>query len=438
MNGESQGPPGAPTVPVTIVTGLLGSGKTTLLKRLLRDSGGLRVLLVQNEFAQEMGIEAPALVDATQQQQQQQQQQPSSVILTSGEDGGLSGAPGGPSLPYSNLVELPGGCLCCSVRGELAQALESLLAAYGERVDAVLIETNGAADPQPIAEALWTDEQLMAKLCLDGVVCLIDASRPHAVLAADPAAAADVGEGALPGAPKGPLSLEGHGGLGIAAMKQLACADSLLLTKGDICMEQQLLRLRQKLTRINPGAPIYRCIKGEAPLHAVLGLRAYSNGRCSSSLAGRGPTPEAAAATAAAQALWQQQQQQEEQQQQQNEHECLSGRGCCHKTLGGLGSVMLSFALGGPDGAPQLFSLRRLQQAVGELLWEEETAEASERAPEIHAAIFRCKGLFPAWRDYPDEAEGDTGKCNTLLPACSCRSNRRHSLLQQQLSLKQR
>ncbi|OEH80553.1 cobw p47k family domain-containing protein [Cyclospora cayetanensis] len=329
---ETRKVPGASPVPVTIVTGLLGAGKTTLLRRLLRDSGGLRLLLVQNEFAQEMGIEAPALIDAAQQCQRQQQEQAVSAQerspwLVSSDVEAASASDGtSTEVPYSNLVELPGGCLCCSVRGEMLQALEALLARYKAQIDAVLIETNGAADPQPICEGLWSDEQLMGSLYLDGVVCLIDAARPHTVLAPRPLSGRAPASGAEEGAgkrqaaevgagspPKGalPVSLEAHGGLGITALKQVACADCVLLTKVDL--------------------------------------------------------------------------------------------------------VLLRFSLGGsstksaPEGPPRLFSLRRLRQTVGELLWGEDGIDGGEASGApcegSGETIFRCKGLFPAWRDFPDEAE---------------------------------
>ncbi|KAL8446033.1 hypothetical protein Emag_004885 [Eimeria magna] len=427
-------------IPVTIVTGLLGAGKTTLLRRLLKASGGLRLLLVQNEFSEQMGIEAPTLVDATPQQQQQKQQQHegadgASVALTGDEEGVAQ------TLPFGRLVELPGGCLCCSLRGELLQALDSLLSLIDSHIDAILIETNGAADPQPIVEALWTDTPLLARTALDGVVCLVDASHPHAVLAAgDPtaAAAAAAGGKAAEGRLEGLTTLESHGGLGIVALKQIALADSILLTKEDAAGEQQLLLLQQQLQKLNPGAPIYRCCNGEAPLHAILGLEAYSGDRYSSSLIGRSlvpMSPEKAAAAAAAQALW-------EQQQQQQRHDCVHAVGGCHHAVGGLTSVLLSFPLGrraalvkgsssrGKGGPFCLFSLQRLQQAVGELLWPEEAADAADMAPAAadtaaaadsptaadeakrkapESAIFRCKGVFTAWKDDSSEDEQDAG-----------------------------
>ncbi|KAL8438125.1 hypothetical protein ACSSS7_000490 [Eimeria intestinalis] len=466
---EQGGLPEAPAaIPVTIVTGLLGAGKTTLLRRLLKASGGLRLLLVQNEFSEQMGIEAPTLVEATPQQQhqqqqkeqqrekqqqqrenqqqcqQQQQEEEEVAVALTGEEEGVAQA-----LPFGRLVELPGGCLCCSLRGELLQALDSLLSLVESRIDAILIETNGAADPQPIIEALWTDTPMLAKTTLDGVVCLVDASHPHRALAdaenftpaPAAAAAADAAEEAAEGGLKNSTTFESHGGLGVVAVKQLALADSILLTKEDAAGEEQLLLLQQQLQKLNPGAPIYRCCKGRAPLHAILGLGAYSGDRCSSSLIGRGPlpmTPEAAAAAAAAQALW------EQQRQQQHQHECAHGGGGCHHDVGGLTSVLLSFSLGrqaalagGPSrqrmGGPlRLFSLQRLQQAVGDLLWPEEAADAADTAPAAAAAtaaarhsaaaaaaeakgeacesaIFRCKGVFTAWKDDFSEDEQDAG-----------------------------
>ncbi|KAL8424607.1 hypothetical protein Efla_003723 [Eimeria flavescens] len=453
--GCSEGPPEdlvgpsgcASAVPVTIITGLLGAGKTTLLRRLLRSPKGPRLLLIQNEFSEQMGIEAPTLVEAPtlqpQQQQQprkQQQQEEEEkdaapvVALTGGEDGLPE------TLPFGRLVELPGGCLCCSLKGELLQALDGLLSLLHARVDAILVEANGAADPQPIVEALWTDGPLQAKATLDGVVCLVDASHPHAALtAAHPAAAAAAADGAGgrgaeaawgEGSQRGAPSLESHGGLGIVALKQLALADSILLTKVDVAAEEQQQLLQQQLARLNPGAPINRCCRGEAPLHAVFGLGAYSPDRSSTSFLGASPSSaasEAAAAAAACGMCGTQQQQ----------HSCDAERGCCHHVIGGLASLMLSFPVGRgasppaggssgqTGGAPLcLFSLQLLQQAIGELLWPEEAADtsaaaaaaaadnaaaaaAADAAGQTEAAIFRCKGLFPAWNDTPGDDEED-------------------------------
>ncbi|XP_026192303.1 uncharacterized protein LOC34619355 [Cyclospora cayetanensis] len=385
-----------------------------------------------------MGIEAPALIDAAQQCQRQQQEQAVSAQerspwLVSSDVEAASASDGtSTEVPYSNLVELPGGCLCCSVRGEMLQALEALLARYKAQIDAVLIETNGAADPQPICEGLWSDEQLMGSLYLDGVVCLIDAARPHTVLAPRPLSGRAPASGAEEGAgkrqaaevgagspPKGalPVSLEAHGGLGITALKQVACADCVLLTKVDLCEDQQVLQLHQQISTLNPGARVFRCSQGAVPLHALLGLEAYSSGNSSSKLLTTTPfTPEAAAATAAAHDLWKQQQQQHQHQQ----HECETVGNCCHDMLGGLNSVLLRFSLGGsstksaPEGPPRLFSLRRLRQTVGELLWGEDGIDGGEASGApcegSGETIFRCKGLFPAWRDFPDEAEDGIGR----------------------------
>jgi G3E family GTPase len=181
-------------IAVTLLTGFLGAGKTTLLNRLLAAPHGERIAVVENEFGA-TGIDAELL------------------------------APGAVSV-----TELANGCICCSVRGELAAALAELLVRRdrGELAfDRLIIETTGLADPGPVIQTFFWEEALAARFRLDGVITLIDACHAGEQLARERVAAA-----------------------------QVAYADRLVITKSDLAGAQDLATLTERLTRINARAPI--------------------------------------------------------------------------------------------------------------------------------------------------------------------------------------
>ncbi|GAQ89223.1 hypothetical protein KFL_004990080 [Klebsormidium nitens] len=136
-------------VPVTIITGHLGSGKTTLVNHILTTNHGLRIAVILNEFGEGLGIEKPVITNPEN--------------LVSQEE------------LVEDWIELGNGCICCNVKGDLLQAIEGLLEKKRGRLDHILLETTGLADPGPVAAALWVDEELESPIRLDSVVTVVDA-----------------------------------------------------------------------------------------------------------------------------------------------------------------------------------------------------------------------------------------------------------------------
>jgi G3E family GTPase len=181
-------------IPVNVLTGFLGSGKTTWLSRLIRDPGMARTAVVINEFGA-VGLDH--------------------ILLESSDE---------------NIVELNDGCLCCTIRGDLARTLEDLLARRRRgdimQFDRIVIETTGLADPAPILHVLMTDKALTGALRLDGVVTTVDAVN-------------------------GAETLDAH----VESVKQAAIADMLVLTKTDL-ESADLAALQKRLRGLNPAASI--------------------------------------------------------------------------------------------------------------------------------------------------------------------------------------
>lgn len=200
-------------IPVSVLTGFLGSGKTTLLNRLLRDPDLADTAVIVNEFG-EISIDHALVESAT--------------------DG---------------IIELAGGCLCCTVRGELVDTLSDLVERLRDgRIDAmkrIVIETTGLADPAPVLHALMAHPMLVRTLRLDGVVTVVDAVHGAHTLAAHP-----------------------------EAVKQVAVADRLVLTKTDIADAQTAAALRTVLKSLNPNAEI-RDVTQTEDLVALLACGLY-------------------------------------------------------------------------------------------------------------------------------------------------------------------
>ncbi|GFR53016.1 hypothetical protein Agub_g15708 [Astrephomene gubernaculifera] len=214
------------TVPVTIVTGFLGAGKTTLVKHILTADHGYRIAVILNEYGEDVGIES-SFVQSEQ---------------------GLQGADGG-------WVELTNGCMCCAVKSDFLQALESLLDRPGGRAfDYILIETSGLANPGPIATALWTDAELESRVNLDGVVTVVDAVNIDRQLH-EPRQQGVVNEAQL----------------------QLAYADIVVLNKLDLAEEEALVRAEADIRAINSSVTIVRTQRSTVDLGLILNRNGYSH-----------------------------------------------------------------------------------------------------------------------------------------------------------------
>jgi G3E family GTPase len=202
-------------IPSTILTGFLGAGKTTLLNRILHEEHGLKIAVIENEFGQE-NIDNEILVRDTGEQ----------------------------------IVEMNNGCICCTVRGDLIVALTSLAQkrAAGEiSFDRVVIETTGLANPGPVAQTFFVDEEVGANYMLDAVVTVVDAR--HAM-----------------------DQLDRHE----EAQRQVGFADKILLSKTDLVDAAAVDALKARLHRINPRAPIATSDFGRAPISDVLDLRGFN------------------------------------------------------------------------------------------------------------------------------------------------------------------
>lgn len=212
-------------IPVIILTGFLGAGKTTLLNHLLRQTEMAETAVLINEFGS-------VAVDHH--------------LVEKIDD---------------DVILLDSGCICCTVRGDLTRSLTELFMRCLRReikpIRRVVIETTGLADPSPVIYTLMEDFFLAERYRIDGVVTAVDATH---------------GEG----------QLAVHG----EAIKQVAMADRLLLTKTDLASPEQLASLSARLTAMNPSAPQIRIERGEMPATAILGCGLYDPAGKSPDVAG--------------------------------------------------------------------------------------------------------------------------------------------------------
>ena len=202
-------------IPATILTGFLGAGKTTLLNRILNEQHGMKIAVIENEFGEE-NIDHEILVRDSNEQ----------------------------------IVEMSNGCVCCTVRGDLIVALGQLAQKRRDgtlQFDRVVIETTGLANPGPVAQTFFMDEDVGTSYLLDGVITVIDASNAMQQL--------DRFE---------------------EAQRQVGFADRLLLSKTDLVDDAQVAALETRLKRINPRAPVARVHFGAAPIAEILDIRGFN------------------------------------------------------------------------------------------------------------------------------------------------------------------
>jgi G3E family GTPase len=196
-------------LPVTVLTGYLGAGKTTLLNRILSEPHGQKFAVIVNEFG-EIGIDNDLVVGADEE-----------------------------------VFEMNNGCICCTVRGDLVRIIDGLMRRKG-KFDAIIVETTGLADPAPVAQTFFMDENVGAKTKLDAVVTVADAKWLIDRLSDAP-----------------------------EAKNQVAFADVILLNKTDLVSPEELAAIEARIRAINPYAKIHKTQRCAIPLAEVLGRNAF-------------------------------------------------------------------------------------------------------------------------------------------------------------------
>ena len=196
-------------IPVTVLTGYLGAGKTTLLNRILTENHGKRYAVIVNEFG-EVGIDNDLVVGADEE-----------------------------------VFEMNNGCICCTVRGDLIRIVEGLMKRRG-KFDAIIIETTGLADPAPVAQTFFVDQDVQDKARLDAIVTVADAKWLAARLKDAP-----------------------------EAKNQIAFADVILINKTDLVTPADLIEVEARIRAINPYARLVRTVKCAVPLTEVLDRGAF-------------------------------------------------------------------------------------------------------------------------------------------------------------------
>src|SRR5665811_544401 len=202
-------------IPATILTGFLGSGKTTLLKRVLKESHGQKIAVIENEFGEE-NIDGDILVSDTQEQ----------------------------------IIQMGNGCICCTIREDLREALQLLAAKKRQGLldfDRVVIETTGLADPGPVAQTFFMDDEIAESYLLDSILTLVDAK--HAQTQLDERQ---------------------------QARRQVGFADQIFISKTDLVAQEEVAALMHRLKHMNPRAPQKAVHFGEVALSEVFDLRGFN------------------------------------------------------------------------------------------------------------------------------------------------------------------
>jgi G3E family GTPase len=202
-------------IPATILTGFLGSGKTTLLKRVLTEAHGQKIAVIENEFGEE-NIDNDILVSDTEEQ----------------------------------IIQMSNGCVCCTIREDLRTTLQLLAAKKRKGLldfERIVIETTGLADPGPVAQTFFMDDEVAESYLLDSIITLVDAK--HAMQQLD------------------------HR---VEAQRQVGFADQLFISKADLVGADELDALTHRLKHMNPRAPIETVHFGEVALGKVLDLRGFN------------------------------------------------------------------------------------------------------------------------------------------------------------------
>src|SRR6186713_3531313 len=195
--------------PVTVLTGYLGAGKTTLLNRILSEDHGKKYAVIVNEFG-EVGIDNDLIVGADEE-----------------------------------VFEMNNGCVCCTVRGDLVRILDGLMKRKG-KFDAIIVETTGLADPAPVAQTFFVDEDVQKNARLDAVVTVADAKWLT---------------DRLKDAPE--------------AKNQIAFADVILINKTDLVAPDELIELEARIRGLNPYARLHRTERAKIDIGEVLGRNAF-------------------------------------------------------------------------------------------------------------------------------------------------------------------
>lgn len=198
------------TTPVTVLTGFLGAGKTTLLNHILTANHGKKIAVIENEFG-EVGVDQDLVISADEE-----------------------------------IFEMNNGCICCTVRGDLIRILGNLMKRR-DKFDAILIETTGLADPAPVAQTFFADDEVRANTRLDGIVTVVDAKHAAQQL-----------------------------GRSKEVTEQIAFADVILLNKTDLTTPAELDDLERRIRRMNAVAKVYRTTRGVVEMEKILNVGGFN------------------------------------------------------------------------------------------------------------------------------------------------------------------